>query len=84
MPNVKTCLAAATLGLAVVASASPGLAKERHHAKQGLYLSTETNGARETALRECNKAVEPWNNRDWQGTQIIRYNGCMHEHGQMP
>jgi hypothetical protein len=84
MPNVKTCLTALTLGLAVVASASPGLAKERYHAKQRLYLSTEMDGEREKALRDCNKEVEPWNNRDWQTMQIIRYNGCMERHGQMP
>jgi hypothetical protein len=83
MPNVNTTLTAITLGLAVIASASPGLAKERHHA-QHLYLSTEMNGDREKALRECNAEVAPYNNRDYQSTQIIRYNGCMERHGQMP
>jgi hypothetical protein len=83
MPNVKTCLAAVTLGLALATSASPGFAKARHQT-QHLYLSTEMNGAREQALRECNAEVAPWNNRDWQTMQIIRYNGCMERHGQMP
>src|SRR5262245_50838096 len=99
MMNVKTALTGIALGLVVVASASPGLAKERAHhrhaashgrlynqaAPQGGYgFNTEMSGARAAALRECNKAVEPWNNRDWQSMQIIRYNGCMQEHGQMP
>ena len=88
MPNVKTCLVAVTVALAVAAGATPGFAKERHtashSAKKRLYLSTETTDPREKALRECNAEVEPWNNRDYQGTQIIRYNGCMQQRGQMP
>jgi hypothetical protein len=109
MPNVKTCLTGVILGLAVVVSASPGLAKERVHSKQKqaapharlynqaapqerLYnqaapqggLSTTMDGAREQALRECNTEVAPWNNRDFQAAQIVRYNGCMQQRGQMP
>ena len=84
MMKVKTVLTGIALGLAVVGSASPGLAKQRPAAKGPLYLSTEMNSSRDAALRECNAAVAPWNNRDWQSMQIIRYNGCMYEHGQMP
>src|SRR5262245_14101530 len=102
MKSAKTILAGIAVGIAIVASASPGLAKERAHSRhatahrplynqaapqggyQGGYLSSDMNGSRAAALRECNKEVEPWNNRDWQSMQIIRYNGCMQQHGQMP
>jgi len=75
-----TCLAALVSGLAIVAAAAPSLAKEERH----FYLSSEMNLDRERALRDCNAEVAPWNNRDWQGMQIIRYNGCMFQRGQMP
>ena len=77
-------LAAAALALIATAATSPALAKARHHHPQQLYLNSAPASARDAALRECNAAVDPYNNRDFQGTQIIRYNGCMFEHGQMP
>jgi len=89
MMRIGTCLAACISGLAVVATAAPSLAKEERHLVRhlpdgGIYLSTEMNADRERSLRECNAEVAPWNNRDYQGTQIVRYNGCMFERGQMP
>ena len=80
MTHVKAFIAACISGLAIAATAASALAKE----DRLFYLSAEMNFDRERALRECNAEVAPWNNRDWQGTQIIRYNGCMFQRGQMP
>jgi len=68
---------------ATIAAASPALAKARHHHRT-LYLNSAPVSARDAALRECNEAVKPYNDRDFEGTQIIRYNGCMFAHGQIP
>ena len=51
---------------------------------RGFHLNSTMDSAREKALRECNAAVAGYSNRDFQATQIVRYNGCMQEHGQMP
>jgi hypothetical protein len=37
---------------------------------------------REAALRECNKEVEKWSDRDWETTKAARYAACMSNHGQ--
>ena len=88
MTHEKICLAACVSALTLVASAAPGFAKEQSYLASrfpgGIYLSAEMNAERERALRDCNAEVAPWNNRDWQGTQIIRYNGCMFQRSQMP
>ena len=88
MTSVRTRLAACTVSLVVVATASSAVAKDGDRARQSaqgwLYLSSEMNGERERALRTCNDEVAPWNNRDWQSMQIIRYNGCMVQRAQMP
>jgi hypothetical protein len=84
--KLMTCMAGIALAVSVAGAASPALAKQRHHAQhhRALYLNSAPANARDAALRECNAAVAPYNNRDFQGTQIIRYNSCMFEHGQMP
>ena len=82
--KLTTRMAVAALTLAATAGTSPALAKARHHHHWPLYLESAPVSARDAALRECNAAVEPYNNRDFQGTQIIRYDGCMFSHRQMP
>src|SRR5262249_33309920 len=81
--KLKSCMTGIALAVFVAGAASPALAKARNHHRP-LYLNSAPISSRDAALRECNAEVAPYNNRDFQGSQIIRYNACMFEHGQMP
>jgi len=93
--NLSLALALGTF--AIVASAAPAVAKDRHatsHASRLGYayaplgsgssssLEVHQNASRSAAIRECNKEAEKYHMISWQSTQITVYGECMTNHGQ--
>ena len=74
MATIHRHLAAAALGLAVFAAATPGFAQRAE--QQGM------NAGREKALRECNAQVKGMSQYTWGDHQITQYRSCMNQHGE--
>jgi hypothetical protein len=74
MTTINRYVAATTLGLAVLAAATPGFAQRGE--QQGV------NAARERAIRECNAQVTGMSQYTWGDHQITQYRSCMNQHGE--
>ena len=93
MSKWKTTTGALALGLMLVATASPGLAKSRTPAEQDWRNARAQaipesepmpmSGARASAIHECNEKAAPFREYTWGDEESQRYRSCMAEHGQV-
>ena len=87
----QECRSRAGLGLAVAATATPALAKQRavpagHDARAqavpGDIGADGMSGHRATAIRECNAKAAPFSQSTWGNMSADQYRACMAEHGE--
>jgi len=73
----------AALALALAVIGSPSFAKERVRHVGADPESPQISAARGAALRECNKKVQPFDDKTWETQKLAVYRGCMFDRGQM-
>jgi hypothetical protein len=92
--DFRNAAAAALLGLAVAAAASPALAKERgarnnpgHAARAQAVGPVGENGMsqhRANALRKCNESANRYSQHTYGNMQSYAYWSCMMQEGETP
>ena len=89
MINLRNIVTACAFGLAVVAVASPAMAKSRanqpgHSARaQAVESQDGLPSARASAIRECSGKANSFSQTTWGMTQSAMYRSCMMERGHM-
>lgn len=80
-----TAGAAMLAALLVTAASAPALAAPPETVHRATRAAGEAvSQARDAAIHDCSVAASKWSFSSWQSTQIITYEDCMAEHGQMP